>query len=634
MSFTDYAKRTEYKPIDFFFRGVVDVKSKKVVFVDAFQILNDRFLGRMNVCNYFFVAENSSRINELNIVALDELKNYNLVMKENFCIPQKLVYSLPLTTRFLENDKSFQVLLETLKENAYKRGSLVINFNGSTLMHLDEESKKNYMRLRKSGLKICVSGFGEEYNSLDLLARFNFDFLRVEASYFTAEQSKKRLLQFLVKYCSASKIGLIVEGVDSPAQMARFKRAGVKLVTGKAASKLSRWVTNGFLGLAELNEEQKKTYREHLKKELDAERAKAVDEIADIKREIEEKIDVERRSGKIIPSTPRPELFKSPYQVRLDKQKQAARAAAEKLAGGSAAQEFKTKAADAILDAEKIRKESQEKRLVEEMADARRFEGGIQNMLALSFASDKSRLPEIDALETKNQSSARKQDKKTKAQRGGKDEKPQLGAAESEQLSEDEVVGAAKNQADGTNLKEKAGDAVLLDNFSLIGEVSDNPGAKQKIEAAREKELKLYSEFKSSKLFEQVGLDSGCGGFGIKLHVSNQPDSVPIVGHYNEQDKWVDDDGREYNGYFDENGGWNEYEEFDSEQEGHYNENAQWVDKDGTVYDGYFDEQGRWIDYSYTTESGEVVDNGYFDETIGKWVPFGYFDANGNYINL
>ena len=78
MNSTTYAKRTLYKPIDFFFRAVADVsgKTKKIAFVDAFQVLNDRYLGRMSVCNYFYIAEGSVRINELNIIALEELVNY------------------------------------------------------------------------------------------------------------------------------------------------------------------------------------------------------------------------------------------------------------------------------------------------------------------------------------------------------------------------------------------------------------------------------------------------------------------------------------------------------------------------------------------------------------------------------
>ena len=71
-----------------------------IAFVDAFQILNDRYLCRMIVCNYIYIAEGSVRINELNIIALEELVNYDLVMKENFLITEE-TYNLPIYTRFL-----------------------------------------------------------------------------------------------------------------------------------------------------------------------------------------------------------------------------------------------------------------------------------------------------------------------------------------------------------------------------------------------------------------------------------------------------------------------------------------------------------------------------------------------------
>ena len=90
--------------------------------------------------NYFFIAENSVRINELNLIALDELKNYNQVMRENFYIPD-VVYSLPLTTRFLGSDRDLEILQATLREKGYKKGQLVIAFNANTLMALPKEAK-------------------------------------------------------------------------------------------------------------------------------------------------------------------------------------------------------------------------------------------------------------------------------------------------------------------------------------------------------------------------------------------------------------------------------------------------------------------------------------------------------------
>ena len=96
-----------------------------------------------------------------------------------------------------------------------------------------------------------------------------FDYLRCEAEYFDATPSKKKLLAMLIRFCNANKIILVMDGVNSSAQYTRFKKTGVKIVTGDAISKLSQYVTNEFLGLPELDGEKKTAYMTKLKKELD-----------------------------------------------------------------------------------------------------------------------------------------------------------------------------------------------------------------------------------------------------------------------------------------------------------------------------------------------------------------------------
>lgn len=593
MNSTAYAKRTQYKPIDFFFRGIVDAKSKnkKVAFVDAFQILNDRYLGRMSVANYFVIAENSVRINELNVIALEELKNYHLVMRENFYIPEKIVYSVPVSVRFLENDKDFDILLETLKDNEYKRDGLIISFFANTLARLDEEGRKRYARLRRGGYKICISAYGEEYNSLDVFADFSFDYLRCEAQYFDSSASKKRVLQMLVKYCAANKMGLIMEGVDTPAQYARFKKEGVKYVTGRAVSKLSRWVTNEFLKLPELTPEKKAAYEKRLQKDLDAKEREERKELDEMRKAAIARIMEQDANGRIMPLAPRPELAKSPYQVRLEQQKLAAKKAAE--------ERLKIQEAKLVVQ---NNDPLADKKLIEEMSPIR-FQGDVQSALALTFASDK---------------------------------KSELGferaGAKEEIAKAEEHARELKAQEELTLTAEESG-VVAPDRPTL--KTSD----KKKRKAIRpdfDAEEKLFSEFRGDSMFGGLGMESGMRGFGVTLHIPNKEDTEPkeLIGKYNERGQWVDEDGNTYNGYFDVEGNWVEYEMFDRRHEGYYNENAQWVDADGTVYDGYFDEEGRWIDYTYTDANGETVDNGYFDDKIGKWIPFGYFDEKGTYHKL
>lgn len=591
MSSTTYAKRKLYKPIDFFYRGVADIKNKKVLFVDAFQILNDRFLGRMNVCNYFFIAENSVRINELNVIALDELKNYHLVMRENFLIPEKVVYNLPITTRFLESDKEFEVLVATLKENGYKKGDLVLSFNSNTVMRIDDEGKKRYDRLRRHGYLTCIYGFGEEFNSLDIFAKLNFDYLRLEASYFDATPAKKRILNMLVKYCSANKIGLIMEGVDNPPQLNRFKREGVKIATGKAVSKLSRYVTNDLLNLPEPKGEKKEVYLKKLRADLEAQAAKEEAEFEVLRLEAIARAKAAAADGKATPVAPRPELMKSPYQVRLEQQKQAAKKAAlvreERTAGTVTAP---------------VADKSIESRLIEE-ARIGIFEGEVQSMMALGAASDEKYKAKIvvGGLTATNDGDT---------------------SDASEEKKKGEASKRAKKQELDSSEKQVTADVKAAETKKKSSKKAKN------ITPDIEGEQRLLNEVRKSSLDDMLSPSTAMGGFGVHLTFEDEDDE-PIVGHYNEKGQWIDEDGYIYNGYFDEDGKWHDYETFNPADEGSYNDEGKWVDKDGNVYDGFFDEEGRWIDYTYVDESGAVKDNGYFDEKIGKWIPFGYFDENG-----
>lgn len=582
MNSTTYAKRTQYKPIDFFFRGIVDCKAKqkKVAFVDAYQILNDRYLGRMSSQNYFAIAESSVRINELNIIALEELKNYDLVFKENFLIPD-VVYFLPISTRFLENDKDYLILLETLKDSGYKKTDVVITFFAESLVQLDDESKKRYTKLRRAGYKTCISQFGEEYNSLDLFSFFAFDYLRCEGRYFDASQNKKKVLSMIVKFCQANKIDLIMEGVDTPGQYARYKREGVKFLTGKGCSKLSRFVTNEFLFLDEPTGAKKDKYLEKLQKELNEQEKKELKELNELRQAAIQRL-MAMEGDRVMPLAPRPELAKSPYQVRLEQQRNIAKKAQE----------------DRIEEmTQGVSKSSKEKeKILMDQMKPLRFEGDVQSALALSFASDlKSELK----VETTSEEKTNK-------------------------VVEEKV----EEKKDFMTSEESGIEAPLQPDLDRDLRVKNF----KKIKADKKKEQKLLNEYQGSSIFDSLSPEAGMRGFGVQIHIKNKEEGEPdIVGSLNAKGQWTDEEGNTFNGYFDKDGNWVEYEEFNQKQEGHYNENYQWVDSDGITYDGYFDEEGRWIDYSYSDEKGEIVDNGYFDDKLKKWVPFGYFDEEGTY---
>lgn len=111
----------------------------------------------------------------------------------------------------------------------------------------------------------------------------------------------------LVSFCKANKIGFVMEGVDTPSQYSRYKREGVKYMTGRGVSKLSRWVTNEMLGQKEPEGEKKEQYLKKLQKVLDAKEKAEQAELEALRRAAIEKAKA-TDGEKVMPSAPRPEL--------------------------------------------------------------------------------------------------------------------------------------------------------------------------------------------------------------------------------------------------------------------------------------------------------------------------------------
>lgn len=120
----------------------------------------------------------------------------------------------------------------------------------------------------------------------------------------------------------------------------------------------------------------KDDYLNRLQKTLDAKKKAEDAELEELRKAAIERaraIDGE----KIMPSAPRPELAKSPYQVRLEQQKLNAKKATEQRLE-----------AQAKLVEQDPQDSEREKKLITEMSRMR-YEGDVQSALALSFASQK-----------------------------------------------------------------------------------------------------------------------------------------------------------------------------------------------------------------------------------------------------
>ncbi len=629
MSETTQTKKFR-RPIDFYFRSVVDCKKDKVVFVDAFQVLNDLFLGRLNVINYFFIAENSVRINELNLIALNELAIYKKLIRETAYV-SGVVFNLPITTRFLKNENDFAILQNAIRENGFKKNELIMTFDSASLVNdcNNSDCKKRIDRLRKMGIKIAVNGFGSDFNALDIFSDFNFAQLRAEASYFDSTPQKKKMLSMIAKFCNANKIEFVMEGVDSSAQLKRFVANGVKLNTGKSVCKLNKWLSREMLKMPELTAEEKQLWDSKIEKEKKLFAKKLAEKELDEKQSESQRIVDMVASNKLMSKN-----SKSPYMSQI----RSAQKVSEKAYFAS---KEKEKMSSSTLKRENKLQESS-KPDVSTIQPQKNNGGdwglsglaGNQNGIA-GLGGSGTKLKGLNKFKDANQNQEQQkvQHKQNQTVTNSNEE------IESKQIDENFVEEQSTKLQDSDFEKALAGfslgfgkkeekqlDQTIVEKkqSELNSDVQSqlNVVVTQLDQTNVEEQSHLNSDEQSQTKVEETQLNQT--NFEEKPELNSNDQSQTKVEETQLDQPHLNSDDQSQKSISNEKAKFRHGE--------NYNDQGQYVDEDGTVYNGYFDEQDRWIDYGFEDENGEFVDNGYFDSKTEKWIPYGYFDDDGNWI--
>jgi len=100
---------------------------------------------------------------------------------------------------------------------------------------LDESAMAELGKLKQRGILISLDDFGTGYSSLSYLAQFPVDYLKIDQSFIRGLPDRKTDATLVNSMISMSKelgIGVIAEGVETPAQLDYLKQKGCDIVQG------------------------------------------------------------------------------------------------------------------------------------------------------------------------------------------------------------------------------------------------------------------------------------------------------------------------------------------------------------------------------------------------------------------
>jgi diguanylate cyclase (GGDEF)-like protein len=218
--------RVHYQPI-------VDVVSGRAEGFEALLRWWDPELGAVPPAEFIPIAEDTDMILAMGRWALREVCRQIAAWRAAGIETPPVAVNVSAAQ--LNREDLAPVIAYHLAEFGLKPADLVLEVTESVLMALDSRSEARFMALRRLGVAIHIDDFGTGYSSLSYLRRFQFDCVKIDASFIrgvTEAGDDRILVTAIIALAAALETKVIAEGVETAAQAAALAELGCRLGQG------------------------------------------------------------------------------------------------------------------------------------------------------------------------------------------------------------------------------------------------------------------------------------------------------------------------------------------------------------------------------------------------------------------
>ena len=227
----DKVKLAQKTPFGYYYNVSRDMNGN-LIYCNIYQYMNDKKLGRIYQPQYFELAEQSSRIFEINDLLIRHAIGICLLLPE-------IKFVVQVSPRYLET-KELSKRLELLLEGA--PSNLILSFNARPLVITGTPGKRRLESLVKR-YKLTLMLDQLETERTSLLFEFPIKFARVDLRYYQEKDvSKTTFIKFMSDYCKSQNITLCARYVNSKEQRTWVFANGIKYIEGDIVQKIKNTV--------------------------------------------------------------------------------------------------------------------------------------------------------------------------------------------------------------------------------------------------------------------------------------------------------------------------------------------------------------------------------------------------------
>jgi diguanylate cyclase (GGDEF)-like protein len=127
------------------------------------------------------------------------------------------------------------LLERLLAEHAIDPARIVLEVTEGVLMESSDRNRAMLDQIRALGFRVALDDFGTGYSSLRYLCDFRFDKIKIDRSFVTGIQERKRAMSIIQSVISLGRglgMGVVAEGVENAAEASIMRLLGVNELQG------------------------------------------------------------------------------------------------------------------------------------------------------------------------------------------------------------------------------------------------------------------------------------------------------------------------------------------------------------------------------------------------------------------
>ena len=132
------------------------------------------------------------------------------------------------------------VLRDIVRENGIAPGEMYLEITESAYNNETDQILEIINQLKDSGFTIEIDDFGSGYSSLNTLASFSFDVLKLDMQFIREmhkNEKARKMIDIVAEIAGVLKVTLVAEGVETKEQCDALKQTGYDVVQGYYFSK-------------------------------------------------------------------------------------------------------------------------------------------------------------------------------------------------------------------------------------------------------------------------------------------------------------------------------------------------------------------------------------------------------------